>query len=115
MPSTTLQRGNDFQNNLGLTTSLSTSQPIKYAGCSAGMIYLPATHTITQLTWYASADGVNFYPVQDGAGNAQTQSLSASTAMAIPLPLTLFGCIWILAVITGGSLGTGNIQLSLKC
>lgn len=88
------------------TYACSSSNPVSgaagidYRGFSAGEVYVPATGSLTTLTWWVSQDGSNWYPAYDGAGNAvqSTGTFSTAGGQAIPIPLTLFGAAWILAV-----------------
>jgi len=61
----------------------STQIPMEiYAGCGVAIAAVGGNST---LTWYASTDGVNFYPLYDASGNAATTPL-AGTAVCFPIP-----------------------------
>jgi hypothetical protein len=91
---------------VGTTAAASTGFNNKnFAG---GMVYVPAGSSITSLAWYGSSDGILFYPIYDGAGNAVTSTVAASECCLIPA--ACFASAFLKAVDAAG----GTISVSLK-
>jgi hypothetical protein len=58
--------------------------PVNLEGMRSGGVVFPAVFTGATVTVEVSADGTNFFPLYDNAGNAQTITPETSSACAIP-------------------------------
>jgi len=120
-------RKTDALLNMQFTTSLATTPEIPFEDYSGGTLHIPSTSSITQLTWYTAPfqtgrpqNDVNlstkltqtFQPAKDSGGVAVVQTITAGNSFQIPA--ALFGAGALKAVITGGSLGTGSHDISVK-
>ena len=77
-----------------VATTLAACGIIPYGNFAQGEIHVAPNSKLTALTWYSSPDGVSFYPVQDGAGNAlaNTTVTPSTTGCAVAMPLALASC-----------------------
>ena len=80
----------------GTTAGAATAIP--YAPYAGGSFYVPSGTGVT-VTWYATADGENFYPAYDADGAAVTQTVTSGRVY--PIPDSLYGSLAIKGV--GGS------------
>lgn len=82
-----------FNGTLPVTTSAPTAG-IEYRGSAQGMLYIPATASLTTITWYTSADGITWYASTD---TPTTTVTSAATSIQIPIALMGAGFIGVKA------------------
>jgi hypothetical protein len=92
-----------------IATTVVAGNAIPYGSYAGGMLYVPSGAGYTVITWYVSADGVNFYPIDYGGGTNTTTTVAAS--FAYPFPSSAFGAPYILPVATTGSAGTAQFTL----
>jgi hypothetical protein len=105
-----IQRTTDKVVGVKITATLATCQAIPYGSASAGTVHVPAGSSLTLLTWYSSADGVTYQPLQDGSASATAITSTVSAAMACKIPVDCFGSAFLKAV--GNT--TGTVDLSIK-
>jgi hypothetical protein len=87
---------------VAVTAVLNTTPPIPYDSANSGLVHIPHGSTITSLTWYSSANGIDFAQV----GTAQT--VAADGGYQIP---TALQAATILKAVGNAA---GNILLTLK-
>jgi hypothetical protein len=102
-----IQRTTSTVPSLPITSSASTSIGVPYGDASAGLVSVPPNSGLTTLTWWASADGVNFYPSGDASATTVAPSTTGCTCA---IPAALAGAKAILIV--GNT--TGSVTLALK-
>lgn len=73
-------------------------------------IYMPAAWTAAALTFLASYDGTNFFPIYDDTGTEVSVTAAASTFITIN-PSTWFGTLHYLKI-RSGTAGTPVAQLA---
>ena len=74
-----------------LTNSAGTTPEIGWVGYEAGMVFIPASSSITSLTFHTAPKGSGtFLPLYTTAGVAVTQTVAHTRAY--PLPAELRGC-----------------------
>jgi hypothetical protein len=92
-------------------TSAATTEAIFFGNHIAGSYLVPASG-ITEITWYASVDGTNYYPAYDWANGipvAIVQTVVASKIVGMPPALA--GMTFLKAVATAGAGGTIYVRL----
>ena len=83
-----------------VATDASQTEVINLGGRVLTGIYMPAAWTAASLTFLASYDGVNFFPIYDTAGTEVSATAAASTFIAIN-PVAWFGTLHYLKIRSG--------------
>jgi len=105
--------------SIPLLANIATATQIIYKGYSSGEVFVPATVSLTTLTWYGSPDGITYYPLyQDGGTTQFTSGTPVATAVTsnvvatgcgVPIPIGAMGCAYLKAV--GNVATTGVVTL----
>ena len=101
-------RASVHQISVAVGTAAADSTPISMMEYAGGMIYMPATTSISTLTWLSSLHEAGPYvPLQDGAGTAATSTVGAN--MCCPLPAVCYPAAHLKAI--GNAAGVFDLNL----
>jgi len=94
--------------SLAITASSSTTARIPYRDHAGGMLIVTGvTSTPASVAWWVGSSAeATLVPLQDGAGNAVTTTISSSNSYlnAYPIPDACFGAPFLAAVANTGSI-----------
>lgn len=97
-----------------IASSASASSIVDCGGLALCGIFIPAAFTGTTITFQASADGINFFPMTlNTAGNNLSYAVAPSTYVAIN-PLDFQGVQYLKVVSGSTEAGARSLILSLK-
>lgn len=83
---------------VAVAATLGASTAVKVGGLIAGHVHVPASSSLTTITWYGSYNGTDFYALQGATGTAITNTGIDGTAGTYLLPSELRGLNWIKGV-----------------
>lgn len=81
---------------IGATIGASTA--VNVGGLIAGHVHVPASSSLTTITWHGSYNGTDFSALQGSTGTAITNTSIDGTAGCYVLPSELAGLKWIKGV-----------------
>ena len=94
---------------VALTTDLTTTAEIDLTAVAGGCVLVPDGSSIGSLTYYgAIAPGGDYVAIQDGLGDAVTQTVAAGEGFPLPDACSGYGALKLVAD------ADGSVDLSLK-
>jgi len=89
-----MHRLHAIQKTVAVGTTAADSTAIPFQGWSGGLVVLPASSSITTITWYvAITPDDTFVPAKDGIGGAVTTTIAQGQGCLIPAALFAAGAI----------------------
>lgn len=90
---------NAILSGVSITTAVGTTASINFRGFRKGIVYVPASSSLTTITWHASAtEGGDFEALYDDATTPSAVTTTVAADRAVPLPKELEGCAYVKGV-----------------